>query len=452
MTAEQPNVVFILCDDLGWGDLGCYGHARIKTPHLDRLAAEGTLFTQFYVNGSVCSPSRAAFMTGQFPARHGIHGHITPRTQQNRSRGMPNFLDPEATMLTRLLKQAGYATGHFGKWHLGQGEGAPEPDAYGIDEHRTRVSNGPDVDWKHPYFNSNLTALYVDEAIRFVEAHRQQPFYLNLWTLLPHAPLHPTEEEMKPYRNLMPRRGLAGGFGAPHDGAMAIYYATITSLDAQIGRLLKCLDQLDLAGNTIVIFSSDNGPEDIHIRNASHSGVGSTGMFRGRKRSLYEGGIRVPLILRWPERIAAGRVDDQSVLTAVDLLPTLCNLAKVEVPDRYRGDGEDVSDIWLGQPRGRNRPIYWEWRFRVWGHPLHHSPMLAVRSGPWKLLTNPEGGRVELYNIPADPMETDNLADQHPDRVEELAERVMAWQQELPPGPIESAAGKVRRHRPRESN
>ena len=432
---KKPNVIFILTDDLGWGDLGCYGNREIKTPNLDRLAKQGTIFTQFYVNSAVCSPSRTAFMTGHFPARHSIHGHLaTPN--QNKDRGMPNFLDPSTPMVTRLLQQAGYKTAHFGKWHLGSGEGAPSPSEYGIEDHKTVNTNGPSLQAeKDPYFRAKSTGLIMDEAIRFIEANRDQPFYINAWTLVPHATLHPTEEQMEPYSRFAPGKNL------PYKGAKQIYYAAVTDMDAQIGRLLKKLDELKLTDNTIVIFSSDNGPEDIHIRNAVHSGIGSPGPFRGRKRSLYEGGVRMPFIVRWFGNTQAGSVDDTSVLTAVDFLPTICRTAGVTLPDDYTPDGEDVSDILKGNSRTRSKPIMWEWRIPIQGYTINRSPMLAIRDGEWKLLINPDGSRVELYNIPDNPSEVDNLADRHPDIVKRLSKHVLDWQKTLPPGPVSPRAG-----------
>lgn len=432
--ARRPNIVFILADDLGWGDLGCYGHPNLRTPNLDRLAGQGTRFTQFYVNGSVCSPTRTAFLTSHYPARRRVHGHFA-EAKLNAQRGMPNWLDPAVPTVPRLLGAAGYATGHFGKWHLGSGAGAPEPGAYGFDSYRTVNANGPG--WKEeasdPYFRARSTGLIADEAIRFIERNRERPFYLQAWTLLPHATLHPTEEELKAYQRFSPA-------GVPYQGATQIFYASVTALDRDIGRLLKRLDELGLADNTLVLFSSDNGPEDIHVRNASHSGVGSAGPFRGRKRSLYEGGVRVPLIARWPGRVPAGRVDPASVLTGVDLLPTACALAGAAT--KAESDGEDVTAPLMGRPWKRSRAIHWEWRFRIHGDTLNRSPMLSIRDGDWKLLLNPDRSRVELYDIPRDPSELNNLADRRPEVVAPLAQKALAWQKTLPPGPVEPGAGR----------
>jgi len=232
---------------------------------------------------------------------------------------------------------------------------------------------------------------------------------------------------MKPYKNLL--------------GAHRIYYAAATDADRHIGRLLAKLDETGLANNTMVIFSADNGPEEIEIGNASEHGVGSPGPFRGRKRSLYEGGVRTPFIVRWPAGTPASRVDNSAVLSAVDFLPTLCTLARAKTPRGLKLDGEDMSAVLRGQTRERTKPLLWEWRFRIIGHPINNSPMLAIRDGRWKLLMNPDKSRIELYDIPGDPMELSNLADRHPDVVKRLSEQLLKWHASLPEGPIEKEAG-----------
>jgi N-acetylgalactosamine-6-sulfatase len=444
----RPSILFILADDLGWGDLGCYGNRAIKTPNLDRLARQGTLFTHFYVTGSVCSPSRCGFLTGQYPARHRIHGHYAT-AEMNTQRGMSQWLDPEVVTLPRLLRQAGYATAHVGKWHLGAGRDAPEPPAYGFDFVRATTSRNPyweEAGGGDPYFRAKSTSLFVDEAIKFLEANPDRPFYLQLWTLVPHATLNPTPEQLKPYEALNP-----GEPGFPHVGARAIYYASVTDLDTRVGRLLARLDALGLAERTLVLFSADNGPEEIFIRNAGHSGVGSPGPFRGRKRSLYEGGIRLPFIARLPGVVPAGHVDDSSVLSGADLLPTACALAGVSLPAGYAGDGEDRSSVLRGSPGPRTRPLLWEWRFAIPGPIVNKSPILAIRDGRWKLLLNPDRSRVELYDIPADPFELNNLAAAHSDVVSRLAQAALDWQATLPKGPIEPLAGKRDYPWPREN-
>ena len=454
MNASRPNFVFVFADDWGWGDLGCYGHPHIRTPNLDRLASQGTLFTQFYVCSGVCSPSRAAALTGLFPARRGIHGHFADH-DLNAKRGMPNWLDPSVSTYTRLLQQAGYVTGHFGKWHLGNGEGAPEPSAYGIDECRINAGNGPQLGFpvvcreRQPFLRGDEAAwlaagqrtrsseVIVNETVAFLDRHHESPFLVNVWLNDTHATLDPDANQLERYEHLMP-----DGVMHKHVGANAIYSAVVTEADRQIGRLLKHIDDLVLTDNTIVIFSADNGPEDICIRNSSHSGVGSPGPFRGRKRSLYEGGIRVPFILRWPAGGARpGAVDDTTPLCAVDLLPTFCSLGGADIPSDLPLDGEDMADVFRGHQRGRRTSLMWEWRFSVHGHCLNKSPMLAVRRGKWMLLLNPDRSRIELFDVPADHMQLTNLADRYPGIVDEMARDVLEWQATLPAGPLDCDAG-----------
>ncbi len=351
---------------------------------------------------------------------------------------MSQFLDPAVPNVPTLLKSAGYATAHVGKWHLGSNSGGPEIDQYGFDFVGTSETGGADGPASDPYFRAKSSEIFVDESIRFIEAHKAKPFYLQLWTLVPHATLNPTDEQVEPYI-----RFRAGGKDFPHRSAAENFYASVTDLDTQIGRLLKSLDDLGLAKNTLVLFSSDNGPEDIHVRNAGHSGIGSAGPFRGRKRSLYEGGIREPGIVRWPGHVPAGVVDDTSVVAGVDWLPTVCSLAGVSVPAGHDLDGEDMSDVFLGTQRARSTPLMWEWRFRIMGEPFHHSPQLAIRDGDWKLLMNPDHSRVELYDLKRDLTQLNNVAEHHPDVVERLSQRVLAWQQDLPSGPIDPGAGQM---------
>lgn len=427
--SKPPNILFILADDWGWGDLGCYGHRQMKTPRLDQLARQGILFTQFYVNGSVCSPSRAAFLTSKFPARLGLHGHLAT-AQLNKSRAMPNELDPSVQTLPRLLQQAGYATGHFGKWHLG---GVPI-ERYGFAQSREAASWGEGTNLWAAAHRPRSTEFILEETRRFIEQHKDQPFYVQAWLLDLHATLFTTEEQMAPYRNLLERN-------VPFKSPGQIYYGAATEADRQIGRLLDRLDELGLRNNTMVVFSADNGPEDMAIRNAAHSGVGSAGPFRGRKRSLYEGGVRVPFILRWPASAPAGRVDDTTVLAGVDWLPTLCQLVGVKLPEGLALDGEDMSKAFRGQAQSRAKALMWEWRFNVFGHTVHRSPILSIREGQWKLLLNADRSRVELYDIPADPTELNNLAEHHAGLVDRLAEQVISWQATLPKGPMDATAG-----------
>ncbi len=431
----RPNIVFLLADDLGWGDPSCYGNRRFRTPNLDRLAKEGVLFTHYYQNGSVCSPARCSLMTSRYPAEMRIHGHLASH-EQNVRRDMPDLLDPSVPTLPKLLRQAGYKTIHVGKWHLGRPSGSTGLEAYGFEIARwIDVREGDRNLWsvaERPHASKEL----VDAATAELEQVGDEPFFLQVWFNDPHAPLAPSPEQMARFRRNEPE-----GFTSPY----MVYAATVTEMDRQIGRLLDKLDELKLTDNTLVIFSSDNGPEDIDIGNATWSAYGSPGPLRGRKRSLYEGGIRVPFIVRWPKATPAGRVNDHSIVSGVDLLPTLCELAGAEIPDDLRAvmHGESFAAALRGdESYQRSSPLMWEWRFRVFNHPWNRCPMLAIREGNWKLLMNPDRSRVELYDVVADPGEYQNEAEDHPEIVERLAAEVLAWQKTLPPGMIEEAAGK----------
>lgn len=433
---SRPNILFILSDDLGWGDPSCYGNRKFRTPVIDRLARQGTLFTQYYQGGSVCSPSRGTLMTGRWPSELRIHGHLAT-AKQNEERGMAQFLDPRTATLPRLLKQAGYATAHVGKWHLGRPPDAGESlSAYGFDvAHFIDGKNGTTNVWSVSE-RPHATKLMVEEALSVLESLTNGPFYCQLWLNDPHAALAPSDEQMAPFRGQEPK-----GFTTP----FAVYAATVTEMDRQIGRVLDKLDALGLSKNTIVIFSSDNGPEDIEIGNATWSGIGSAGPLRGRKRSLYDGGTRVPFLVRWPQGGApAGQVNTQTVVSGADLLPTVCELAGVALPDEVKAQmrGQSVAPAFRGDKTfHRSVPLMWEWRFRVFNHPWNRSPELAIRDGQWKLLLNPDRSRVELYDSENDPGEQLNVAADQAEVVRRLSDEVLAWQRSLPPGPVEPEAG-----------
>jgi N-acetylgalactosamine-6-sulfatase len=391
-------------------------------------------------------------MTSHYPARHRIHGHFA-EPRQNAARNMPDWLDGKTPTLAGLLKGAGYATAHFGKWHLGHGPGAPPPTDYGFDVSKTVNSNGPQLgdEGKEPYFRAKSTAMIVDETIRFIREHKEQPFYVNVWTLLPHALLKPTPEQLAVYSDLAPDSNdpAFGPWTRDYLGKakdlkkqMQVYAASITDLDTQMGRLFAALDEMKLADNTIIFFSSDNGPEDYRIGNASNAGVGTAGPLRARKRSMYEGGIRTFGLVRWPGHVPAGRLDETSVTSGVDFLPTVCKLAGVDVPSSIQPDGEDVSDIWLGKSRPRTKPLHWEWLFNVAGGKGGGCmpPMLAVRDGDWKLFVNHNGTGAQLYNILNDSGEEHDLAARNPDVVESLTAKALDWTRSLPANPARVAA------------
>ncbi|HCN77700.1 MAG TPA: N-acetylgalactosamine 6-sulfate sulfatase (GALNS) [Verrucomicrobiales bacterium] len=422
---KPPNIVIIFADDWGWGDLSCHGHPWLKTPHLDRLAAEGTDFQQFNVLNPVCSPSRAALMTGHYPARYAIHQHFAA-PQSNAARNMPDWLDAKAPTLPRFLKQAGYRTAHFGKWHLTNRHthGAPKPDAYGYDE--WSVFNGG-AEWP----SSDGHACGRDAA-SFVRANAGKPFFINAWLHESHLPHVPTAASMEKWKHLDPQQ--------------QVYAAVITDGDNAVGLILDALKDAGLADNTLVMFSSDNGPEhtadkpgskeDADAGTKGYNGyysVGSTGGLRGRKRSLFEGGVRVPFIVRWPTQTPAGIKNDTTAFTAVDLLPTLCAAAAVALPESYRGDGENLLAALQGESVKRTRPIFWEWRGG--GGADHDWPNLSVRDGDWKLAMTHDESRVELYHLADDRAESKDIAKNHPDTVARLVKKAKEWKSTLPANP-----------------
>ncbi|MFW5872362.1 MAG: sulfatase [bacterium] len=440
ITAKNPpNIIFIFADDLGWGDLSCYGNDDIKTPSLDKLANEGTLFTQFYVSGSVCSPSRAGIMTGLYPARNRIFGHLATH-QINERREMPDALNPNVTTLTDILKQAGYTTAHFGKWHLGN----IPPSEYGIDIYRTdnfsNIADGKPIDIWSPQVRPTATKDILDETFSFIEKGYENPFYINVWLSDVHATLNPSQEQMDRVANESDRNKPIHDI--PYSGIQQVYYAALLEMDKQIGIFLDKLDKLGVKENTLIIFSSDNGPEDYHINNSRHSGAGNTGPFRGRKRSIYEGGIRVPFIMSWPGNIPMNKINETSVVTGVDFLPTIASLIDIEIGNDFELDGENMIDVWKGEARYRKKEIFWEWRYRIHSHIIHKSPMIAVRDGDYKLLLDPDLSRVELYNIIEDSSELNNLALLMPKKARELSEKALKWYETIPKSPVHDSAGK----------
>ena len=439
-TADErpPNIVFIFADDWGWGDLGCHGHPYLKTPNLDRFAKEGTEYYQFTVASGVCSPSRAAVMTGHFPARHSIHGHFAT-VESHQQRDMPDWLNPKQVMLPRLLKSAGYATAHFGKWHLTNimVPDAPLPDRYGYDKYGVFNCSGEQMPVHDDVKNS---ISFVKQSVK-----ANKPFFLNLWVHEPHTPHYPQEKYLKQFAHL-------------ENEADRIYAAVLAHADARIGQLLKTFDELQVAEETLVIFSSDNGPEYTGpaLRRTtddrstgpgfgSFASVGTTGGHRGRKRSLLQGGIGVPFLVRWPGKVAAGKIDDITPVTAVDLLPTFCEAAGVTLPDDYHSDGVSQLSVFLGktEPSGhREQPIFWDWKSASPKRP--HWPEKAVRYGDWKLVVGKNGKPTELFRFPADRLEQHDLSEKQPDVVTRLNKMFSDWQSTLPKQPDADCFSKER--------
>ncbi len=409
---DQPNIIFILADDLGYGDLSCYGQRQIRTPNLDRMAAEGVRFTQFYAGSTVCAPSRSVLMTGQ----HTGHTYIRGNSKNN--------FRPEDFTVAELLKQAGYRTGLIGKWGLGHEGSTGVPTRQGFDyffgyldqthahnyypsflvrnEARNRLRNvvpnegsvgqgvaSQKVDYSHD--------LLTEEALAFIDRSGQEPFFLYLAYTIPHANNEARQEGME-----VPELGEYQNkdWPAPEKG----FAAMVTRLDRDIGRLLERLRQRGLQQRTIVFFSSDNGPH----REGGHDPefFDSNGILRGIKRDLYEGGIRVPMIVRWPGKAPAGAVSHH-VGYFTDFLPTAAELAGVKSPDGI--DGISFLPAILGQAQKQHEYLYWEF--------YESGTAQAVRMGDWKGICKPFGGPMELYHLKDDPGEQHNLADHHPEIV-----------------------------------
>ena len=441
--ATKPNVILIFADDMGWVDVACYGHPYAKTPNIDRLAGEGTRFQQCYATGVTCCPSRTGLMTSWLPARYPKYPAVG------------GFA--ERVTITDLLKKQGYATGHFGKWHIGPDK---KPGTYGIDAIGADDEGGGRKKEQGESPRGRDAHIY-DETIRFIEQHKDGPFYVNIWDHIPHHPVNPSQalrdafgplqvDEAKfsaPMREKFATCKKLGGDVSEH---LRAWLAEIKAMDDEIGRLLQRLDELGLRQNTIVVFSSDQGPADIRDNadvepserkqkklekkgkttggsNASDirlNAMGYTGPLRGGKHGQYEGGVRIPFIVCWPGHVPAARVDEKSVVSLADWLPTLCAITgtKINVADF---DGEDASPAWLGKEFTRSKPLLWKTS-------APQSPG-TIRIDQWKVHhPNSKRGETELYDVLADPGENNNLAAQHPEIVKRLSASLEAWQATLP--------------------
>ncbi len=412
---RPPNLVVIMADDLGYGDIGCYGHERIRTPVLDRLAAGGVRFTDFHSSGAVCSPTRAGLVTGRYQQRARVPRVIT--VGKYRDHG----LAPEEVSFAECLKRRGYATGVFGKWHLGYRK-TFNPVHQGFDEFVGYVSGNVDyishvdqsgrADWWHGDMlhpeEGYTTHLITQHALNFIKRHKEAPFCLYIAHEAPHYPYQGPDDP--------PDRTVGGKF--PTHGSrkdkQAAYRVMVEEMDKGIGRVVAALEGAGLARDTFVFFCSDNGA----------TRLGSNGPLHGHKGQMWEGGHRVPAIAYWPGRIRPGRTCGDPAIT-LDVFPTLLALAGAEAPAGRTIDGTDLSPALFGETPLPPRTLFW-----AMGN------QRAVRDGPWKLVRGVRGLKapVGLYHLGRDLAETTNLAEAEPDRVRALREALEAWEKDVGAG------------------
>jgi arylsulfatase A-like enzyme len=432
VSAEQlkrpPNIVFVMIDDLGWMDLACQGNRLVETPHIDHFASEGLRFTDAYAAAPVCSPTRAAVITGLAPARLQITNHIpdrpgfTPENAVLQPAAMLNWLPAEQTTIAERLKQAGYSTGFFGKWHLAGrgkagGEGNPVyyPENQGFDINIGGCTLGGPPTFFDPYRIHNLPSRkegeylpdrMADEAMKFLEDNRDRPFLLMLWNYTVHWPMEAPQLLLEKYKS---RTG--PGLNDTRYGAM------IEAMDRSFGRLLAKLDELKLRENTLVIFTSDNG---------GFSGVADNRPLRAGKGYLYEGGIRVPLMVRWPGVIEPGRETDEPVIS-MDFTPTLLEVAGVPGRQRVASDGTSLLGLFQGEDQLHRDAIYFHYPNYAW----HGDNRLggAIRRGDYKLIRNYDDQSVELYNLVKDLGEKKDLASEQAGLARSLDRQLGRWLQ-----------------------
>ncbi|MBY0506544.1 MAG: arylsulfatase [Bryobacteraceae bacterium] len=436
---RPPNIVFIMADDLGLGDLGCYGQKIIRTPNIDRLAREGVRFTQAYSGCTVCAPSRSVLMTGMHM------GHTSIRANAG-----GQSLEARDVTVAQLLQRAGYATGGFGKWGLGDlgTEGAPWKKGFDqffgylhqvhahffyprflLDNEKRYPLAGNENGQRTTYSHDVI----ANKALDFIEKNQTKPFFCYVPFTIPHWELLVPEDSLAEYRGKCgTETPFVQGHYAPQTEPRAAYAGMITRMDRDIGRILALLERLKLEQNTVVIFTSDNGASELAARdNYFHS----TGDLRGQKGNVYEGGIRTPFVARWPGQFPAGRTCDLPV-SFCDMLPTLCELAGVRAP---AVDGRSIVPSLRGKTQKAPAYQYWELP-RYIGKEQRFAdelPMQALRAGDWKILRPKGAGNLELYNLKADPKETQDLAKSRPAEFRRLSALLAAAR--TPPRPLENS-------------
>lgn len=435
---QPPNIVVFMIDDLGYSDVGCYGSQYYETPNIDKLAEAGTRFTTAYAASMVCSPTRASFLTGKYPGRlhitHAIpiEGHQRLTNTKFLDASYVKNLPLEEVTIAEALAPHGYTSAAVGKWHVNWDEGFyPEQQGFDVNIGGNNMGNPGnyfcpyDGKWRmtadHPYVEWNvlphcedgeyLTDRLTVEAENFIQQNEDRPFFLYMQHYAVHTPIQAKENLIEKYKK-KPRDTVRG-----HTNPK--YAAMIQSVDESVGRILTKLKDLGLDENTIVVFTSDNG---------GHGKITSNWPFRGNKGNFYEGGIRVPLIVKWPGRIAATRHNDTPVITS-DLYPTLLSLAGLPLKPEQHLDGIDLGPLLTqNQEVDRGAPLYWHFpNYTGGGHPNSVGPCSVIRDHEWKLIEDLEDGRVELFNLKEDPGETRDLAGELPEKAEALKKKLNDW-------------------------
>lgn len=423
---RPPNIVFILADDLGWTDLGCFGSTFYQTPNIDKLASQGMRFTNAYAACPVCSPTRASILTGKYPARLHLTDWIpgrTPPGMKMRVPDWPPYLPLEEVTIAEALQPAGYVSASIGKWHLGGEAYYPGKQGFALNFGGCELGSTPRYfyPYKIPNIRDGKTGEYLtdrltDEAVAFIDRSKSRPFFLYLAHYAVHTPI-----ESKPEIAARYRARIRAGQSHSH----AEYAAMIESVDESVGRVMRRLQELGLADDTIVFFDSDNGG----VVGRRH--ITSNEPLREEKATLYEGGIRVPLIVRWPGTVRPGSVSDTPVIS-VDFFPTLLEMAGIAAPPPHGVDG--VSLVSLLAQRGGLQPrsIYWHYPHYNFHQPLVPTrPGGAVREGDFKLIEFYEDDATELYNLREDIGERRNLARSLPDKAGELRRELDTWRKSV---------------------
>jgi arylsulfatase A-like enzyme len=441
----RANIVLMYVDDLGYGDLGVYGHPVIETPNIDKLAAEGIKLTAFYAPSPLCSPSRAALLTGRTPYRTGIQSWIPQNTDA--------YLSEKEITIAASLKEHGYQTAIVGKWHLNGGldrEDQAQPADHGFD-HSYVLHAFPLPHQNNPtnfYANGEplgevkgFTAeIVVNESKKWLDGRDQSaPFFLYMPFIEPHATIHSPDKFLEKYADYTSGKPVPVVNGQPsypesiEARGPGEYYANISHLDNQVGRFLEYLEASGLADNTIVLFLSDNGPVTIDWRAWWEVNLyGDTGGYRGRKADLYEGGIRVPGIIRYPALIEAGMVSNEAI-NGYDIFPTLASILNIPTPSDRAIDGIDVSPIFKGEELSREKPLFWAFPA------AKGAPNYVVQKGDWKLLAGRDRKPMALYNLGSDRFELNNVADSHPDIVRALYGEMLSYINDVRDDPLRPA-------------